>query len=340
MTDEQAMAFCLELANLGNGKVAPNPMVGCVILKNKKIVASGYHRQYGGPHAEVNAFNALPKEIDPADCEVYVSLEPCSHFGKTPPCADLIIKKRPKRLVVGMLDPNPLVAGKGLGRIKNAGIQVKMGVLEDKCKLLNKRFVVAHTKNRPFVLLKWAETASGHIGRLPGSAASKKISDPRNDGFVHQQRASNMAILIGAETANQDNPKLDARHWNDNHPIKIILSKSGSVNPSLDLFKTGRTLVLTESEIEGDFEVLTPPSFDIESILETLYKAGIQSVLVEGGSKVLQQFINANLWDEILRLKSTKIWEDGITAPQINREPDHDVKQYDDQIQMYINSWQ
>jgi diaminohydroxyphosphoribosylaminopyrimidine deaminase/5-amino-6-(5-phosphoribosylamino)uracil reductase len=334
------MSRCLQLAKLGEAFVAPNPMVGCVIVHNNQIVAEGYHQKYGESHAEVNAFNNLADEINPKECEVFVSLEPCSHFGKTPPCADLIIAKQPKRVVVGMLDPNPQVAGSGIQRILEAGIEVKSKVLESECQDLNKKFVSFHSLKSPFVTLKWAETYDGYMGRQPGNVCSKKISSEANNAFVHQLRANHMAILIGANTAIEDNPKLDIRHWLGIDPVKVILSKNVELSPELDLFKSGKTIVFTDQNngLESEKIIsIQPKDFSIETILNELYQQGIYSVLVEGGALVLQGFINSGMWNEAIRLISNEEWGVGVAAPRINSNPSFDQNVNGDRILKYYN---
>lgn len=307
---------CLQLARLGETQTAPNPMVGCVIVYNQKIVAEGYHQRFGGPHAEVNAVNALPPDVPIADCTVYVSLEPCSHYGKTPPCSDLIVKLNPKKVVVGMLDPNPQVSGRGLERIKNAGIEVVSGVLKDACADLNKKFITQHTKNRPFITLKWAETKDGFMGRPKGSSLEKQISNQRNATLTHQLRANHQAILIGRRTLQEDNPHLDTRYAAGKNPIKIILS-SQRIEPSkYQALQQGQTIVYGTTGTDTETVVFNAIS-DLNAIAEDLFNRGIQSVLVEGGAHVLQQFINAELWDKAMVLTSPKKWQDGIKAPTL-----------------------
>ena len=312
------MQRCLDLAILGEAYVAPNPMVGCVIVCGHQIVAEGYHQKYGEPHAEVNAFKQLPKDIDPKLCDVYVNLEPCAHYGKTPPCADLVVQMQPKRLIVGMLDPNPKVAGKGLQKIRQAGISVTEGVLNEACKKLNTKFITFHTQKRPFITLKWAETADRFMGRDASDIGLEtQISSPKNNNLVHQLRASHQGILIGANTANSDNPRLNLRYAEGRNPVKIILSKTLSLNPDLQLLKKGRTLVYNnqkESQSEQvEFILQSNPS--IESIVKDLYERDIQSVLVEGGAEILEHFIESGLWDEAIILVSKTKWGKGIKAP-------------------------
>jgi len=294
-------------------------MVGCVIVHKGKVVAQGYHQKYGEAHAEVNAFKNLPTDIDTQECEVYVSLEPCSHYGKTPPCADLLVSKKPKKVIVGMLDPNPKVAGKGVKRLQNAGLLVKIGVLEEECKKLNKKFIKAHTTKRPFVTLKWAETNNGYMARAAGDKRSAQISDIVNTPMVHKLRATHQAILVGANTVNTDNPKLDVRGVEGNNPIKIVLSKALNVDLTSEMFSVGKTLVYNtiKNETTDNYELIKLDDMTLDKALADLYAKNIHSVLVEGGSEVLASFIDAKAWDEAVILKSATEWNDGIKAPWV-----------------------
>jgi diaminohydroxyphosphoribosylaminopyrimidine deaminase/5-amino-6-(5-phosphoribosylamino)uracil reductase len=314
------MQRCLDLARQGQFDVAPNPMVGCVIVYKNKIVASGYHQNYGEAHAEVNAIKNLPDAIKIANCSLYVNLEPCSHYGKTPPCADLLVAKKPKRVVIGMVDPHKKVAGAGVRKLMEAGINVKLGVLEAECYALNKKFIVANNLQRPFVTLKWAETANGYMARLASdNTKSAKISDILNDVLVHELRASHQAIVVGAHTVNKDNPALNVREVDGIDPIKIILSNSLSVALDANLFATGNVIIYNniESKTEGNMIWVKCREDKLENVLSDMHSRGIQSVLVEGGANVLEQFITLKLWDEAIILKSNKEWNEGIKAPWI-----------------------
>ena len=315
MQDEFYIQRCLELAKQGELGVNPNPMVGCVVVHQGEIVAEGFHQKFGEAHAEVNALAALPESIDIKNCEVYVSLEPCSHFGKTPPCADLLVHKHPKRVIVGMLDSNKQVAGRGIKKLMDAGIDVTLGVEEDACRELNKKFIKAHTTQRPFVTLKWAETKDGYMGRAAGDTSSAKISDPPNDVFVHRLRATHQAILVGAGTVNRDNPKLDVRHISGNNPIKIVLSENGTVNLDASLFSTGTTF-LYDNTHASELSI-SLADYTIDSVLKDLYSKGIHSVLVEGGTAVLKAFLDAKAWDEAIILKAEQSWGAGVKAPHV-----------------------
>lgn len=329
---------CLEIAAKGRLNVAPNPKVGCVIVKDNSIVAEGYHQEYGGHHAEVNAFLALEKTVyNASDCTVYVSLEPCSHFGKTPPCSELIINKRPKLVVVGMLDPNPQVAGSGVRKIKEAGIDVICSVLEDECRALNKSFIKQHTKNTPFITLKWAQSKDGFIGN--DIKGQKQISSPENADVVHRLRAQNQAILVGSTTVNNDNPKLTTRNWIGNDPIKVVLSRSLSVDLEKAMFKVGNSLIYNELKDEETsyYSLIKLDQCNIVDILKNLHSRGIQSVLVEGGSEILNQFIEHNLWNEIVVLESTGELKSGVVTPQLKLAPKSCQSRNGDLIRFYSN---
>ncbi|PCJ67309.1 MAG: riboflavin biosynthesis protein RibD [Bacteroidetes bacterium] len=337
MQDRDYIKRCLELAKLGEFSTAPNPMVGCAIVYNGTIVAEGYHQEYGGPHAEVNAFSNLPTTIDPTKCEVYVNLEPCSHFGKTPPCADLIVAKKPKRVVIGMLDPHEKVAGKGVKKLLESSIDVKVGVLEEECSELNKKFIKAHTQNKPYVTLKWAETENSIMARGLNDSQSAKISDSRNNAFVHQLRANHQAILVGAGTANRDNPTLDVREWSGNNPIKVILSPNLSLDMDSKLLLTGKTLIYNtlKNENTDNYELVQLSKFTMDTVLHDLYKRNIHSVLVEGGPTVLQLFIDEANWDEAIILKSKTTWSDGVKAPWLGIPSYKDQNSFNDTIKYF-----
>ena len=336
-SDEIFIDRCIEIAQKGKLYVAPNPMVGCLFVQDGVIVSEGYHQKFGGSHAEVNAYNSLPSDIDPKSCDVYVSLEPCSYHGKTPPCADLLIKLKPKRVVLGCLDPNPNVSGAGVDALIDAGIKVVVGVLKEKCELLNKYFFKAQKHNLPYVTLKWAQTKNKFMARMSGSLESSKISDTRNDSFVHQLRASHQAILVGANTINSDDPLLDVRFSEGKNPIKVILSPDLSVDFEKQTFNFGKTLVFNKSthkEYEKYQLVQTNP-ITLEGILSNLFEKGIYSVLVEGGIQVIQAFLDSELWDEAIIIESNKNWNNGRNAPNFNRNPLVVKQVYDDNISFY-----
>ena len=314
------IAHCIEIARRGEYFVAPNPMVGAVLVHDGKIIAEGWHEQYGGPHAEVNCFNAIQnlkfKIQNYKDCTLFVSLEPCSHYGKTPPCAKLIIEKGVGHVVVGMLDPNPLVAGKGVAMLREAGIDVTVGVMEKECRELNKRFLCLHEQHRPYVVLKWAQTADGFIdrkrqtgdwssdnGHLNGALA---ISTPETKRLVHKMRAENMAIMVGTRTVLLDNPRLLNTHWEGRNPIRITVDRHGKIPPDARIFSDDAETIVYRERTDWSF------------ILEDLGKRNIHSVLVEGGTTLLTHILESGIWDEIhVEVNPRLIIGDGVSAPSV-----------------------
>ncbi len=290
---EKYIKRCIEIAQNGLGSTAPNPMVGCVIIHNNSIISEGFTSAYGGNHAEVNAINAVKHKSLLKEASLYVTLEPCSHFGKTPPCSDLIIKHNIPNVIIGCIDNNPKVAGKGIAKLKAAGCNVIVGVLENECKQLHKRFFTFHNKKRPFIILKWAETIDGFI-----APKAKKENNPVwitnvfSRQFVHKWRAEEQAILVGTNTVKQDNPSLTTRHWKGKNPIRVVIDKAFKLPKDYKVFDTSaETIVISEDTI--DFN--TPIA---QQICNVLYKKNINSIIIEGGSQTLQTFINENLWDE------------------------------------------
>jgi diaminohydroxyphosphoribosylaminopyrimidine deaminase/5-amino-6-(5-phosphoribosylamino)uracil reductase len=294
---------CLELARLGAGHVAPNPMVGAVLVHAGRIIGEGYHMQYGQAHAEVNCIASV-KEADRAlipESTIYVSLEPCAHFGKTPPCADLIIRERIPRVVVGCRDPFPLVDGKGIEKMRAAGISVEVGILEKDCVELNKRFFTFNTQHRPYIILKWAQSMNGKIGG--GTSARVLISNEYSNRLVHKWRSEEAAILVGTNTALLDDPALTVRLWKGPDPIRLVIDKDLRLPASLRLFD-GRvkTVIFNQlrHEEQGNLQYyqLAEDSSLVHQLVMALYQLKIQSVLVEGGATLLQSFIDEGYWDE------------------------------------------
>lgn len=323
-SDELYMQRCLQLAQLGAGKVSTNPLVGCIVVHNGIIIGEGYHHAYGQAHAEVNAINAVADKSILPQSTLFVTLEPCAHYGKTPPCADLITTHQLQRVVIGTTDTFSLVAGKGIEKLKNAGIEVTVGVLENECRYQNRRFFCFNEKKRPYVLLKWAQTADGFIGRLPNeNDLDKGISNAETNIWVHRLRTEEDAILVGKNTALRDNPSLTARLWQGKNPTRVLIDRKLEVPKTFNIFKDdARVIVFNETTEQEDGHVhYSKISFEqplIPQVLDGLYKKNIQSVLVEGGAATLQQFIDARLWDEAFVITSSKTWGHGIKAPQIN----------------------
>ena len=302
------MARCLQLAHLGAYYVAPNPMVGAVLVCGDIILGEGWHQQYGGPHAEPNCLRNAeenhPEGIDYQSCTLYVNLEPCSHYGKTPPCAELIIKKGIGRVVVGCLDPNPKVAGRGVKMMQDAGIEVVVGVLKNECRTLNKRFFCLHENHRPYVILKWAQTADGYIDIERTSGKPITISTPLTKQIVHQQRAENMAIMVGTRTVLLDNPRLLTTHWSGRNPIRITLDRHGVIPADSKLFsKDAHTIVYRENT-------------DWQFVLEDLAKKNIHSILVEGGATLLNHIIQSGIYDEVHVEVGNEYIGNGVAAPK------------------------
>ena len=321
-TDEKYIRRCIELASNGLCNAAPNPMVGAVIVHNGKIIGEGYHARCGEGHAEVNAIRSVKDESLLKESTIYVSLEPCSHYGKTPPCADLIISKGIPRVVVGCIDPFSQVSGRGIRKLRDAGIDVTVGVLEDECKNLIRRFVTFNTQKRPYITLKWAESADGFIDINRENGSPVVLSTPITSMYVHKQRAEHKAILVGRKTALLDNPSLTTRNWYGANPLRLVIDRTLSLSSNLKLFDHSTpTLVFTEKEkaAEENLEYITLDfSKDIlPQILTVLYEKKIQSLLVEGGTTLLQSFINSCLWDEMFVEHSEKVLGEGVKSPNI-----------------------
>jgi len=318
------MQRCLELALLGIGDVAPNPMVGCVIVHEGIIIGEGFHQKYGGPHAEVNAIRSVSNAELLAQSTLYVSLEPCAHFGKTPPCSDLIIENRIPNVVIGTIDPFAKVAGKGIERMQNSGITVEVGVLEKECRNLNRRFFTFHEKKRPYILLKWAQTLDGFIDTDRTEIQHTTwITNALSKRLVHKQRSEESAILIGTNTAEYDNPALTVREWTGNQPIRLVIDRTGRLNPDLHLFDDkAPTWIFTSlrKQETGNRKYITLDfNQDIlPQILSELYDRNILSVVVEGGSILLNSFLQDNLWDEAFVYTGNQFFGKGVSAPEIS----------------------
>ena len=326
MSAEIYMQRCIDLARKGIRSVAPNPMVGCVLVVNNKIIGEGYHQFFGGPHAEVNAVNNVLNTKALKKATLYVSLEPCSHMGKTAPCADLIIKKGIQNVVIGTRDPNPLVGGKGIEKLKNAGIEVEEGVLQDQCLELNKRFFTFHEKRRPYVILKWAQTLDGFLDRIREDNKQEVnwISAPETKTLVHKWRSEEQSILVGRNTILNDNPSLTVREYGGTNPIRLVIDSQLQISGSLNVYsEDAPTIVFNrlKDATEKNIEFVKIKETSTKNILDELYKRGIQSVFVEGGSRTLQYFIIDNVWDEARVIVGRKSFKEGYKAPVINRIP-------------------
>ena len=313
------MRRAMELAMNGSGMVSPNPLVGSVIVHEGKIVGEGWHKKYGQAHAEVNAIGSVSDKSILSDCTVYVNLEPCSHFGKTPPCADLLVKMSVKRVVVSNMDPNPLVGGKGIHKLREAGIEVTEGVLEKEGRELNKRFFTMIEKQRPYIILKWAQTSDHFIARE--NFDSKWISNAYSRQLTHKWRTEEDAILVGTTTAERDNPQLTVRDWSGRNPVRIVIDKTLRLHPSLNLFNSeAPTLqynVLRDDVQNGVTRIRLPEIDFLNSLIADLHKRKIQSLFVEGGTHTLNTFIAASLWDEARIFTSREIFGNGVSSPEI-----------------------
>jgi len=326
-TDEKYIQRCLQLAENGRGCVSPNPMVGAVVVCNGKIIGEGFHREYGKAHAEVNAINNVKDKLLLEESTIYVSLEPCSHFGKTPPCAQLIIDSKIKRVVIATLDPFAKVSGRGVKMLQDAGIDVTVGILEKEAYELNKAFFSAQLRHRPYVYLKWAQTKDGFIDKMRQDGDEAKptpISNSFTKMLVHKLRSEVASIMIGTNTALNDNPSLTTRNWHGKSPVRIILDRQGRIPGNYHIFDNSvKTIVFTETVNEDVLKgktLFAPVSFGNElfpDILKKLYSLKIDSVLVEGGRQLLQSFIDQNLWDEAFIEVANKEFGDGVKSPDI-----------------------
>jgi len=310
------MRRCLSLARIGWYYVAPNPMVGAVLVREQdgveEIVGEGWHRCWGEAHAEVNCFrDAEDRGYGRLEeCTLFVSLEPCSHYGKTPPCANLIVEKGVKRVVIGMLDPNPQVAGRGVEILRKAGIEVVVGVEEKACRELNKRFLCFYENHRPYVILKWAQTADGFLDKCRDMADTAcyghpvVISSAVTKQLVHQMRAENMAIMVGTNTAILDNPSLRTTRWSGKSPLRVVLDRRGVIDRDSQVFSAGAETVVVQDT-------------DYLHVLEALFQRGVHSLMVEGGAKLLNTILSSGVWDEIQIEVGPQFIGEGVKAPAI-----------------------
>lgn len=306
------ISHCIEIARRGEYYVAPNPMVGAVLVRNEdeQILAEGWHEKYGEGHAEVNCFKHLEestyRNVKLAECTLFVNLEPCSHYGKTPPCAKLIIENGVGRVVVGMLDPNPLVAGKGVQMLRDAGIEVVVGVMEQECRELNKRFLCLHEKKRPYVILKWAQTSDGFIDIKRTGGSPLKISTEKTKALVHKMRAENMAIMVGTNTVLLDNPRLLNTHWKGRNPIRVTFDRHNRIPSDARIFSDENGTIVYHERTDWSF------------VLSDLAARNIHSVLVEGGTTLLNHILESGIWDEIhVEVAPELVIGDGVKAPDI-----------------------
>ena len=332
MTDSDYMFRCIRLAKNGMYYVAPNPMVGAVLVHDYRIYAEGWHRKYGEGHAEVECFREADRKMaGMSEAEqtaayrqmtLYVSLEPCSHYGKTPPCADLIISKGIRRVVVGCLDPNPQVAGRGVQKLRDAGIEVTVGVEQQACRELNKRFLCLHEKHRPYVILKWAQTSDGFVdnrcadsdGKIDNKAIGKPllISNAATKQLVHQMRAENMAIMVGTRTALLDNPSLLTTRWPGRNPVRVVLDRNSRIPADAKIFSGDAPTIVYREQTDWQY------------VLADLANRGIHSVLVEGGPTLLRHILTSGIWDEMHIEVSPATAGQGVAAPEVSLPDDYE----------------
>jgi len=317
------MHRCLQLAKLGSGYVAPNPLVGALLVYENRIIGEGYHEMYGGPHAEVNCIASVKAEDQKyiASATLYVSLEPCAHFGKTPPCSNLIIEHKIPKVVIGCRDPFPMVNGKGIEQLENAGIEVIVGVEEETCKQLNKRFFTFHQLKRPFVVLKWAQSSNLKINAF--GIDRLFITNDFSNRLVHKWRSEEASIMVGTNTALADNPALTTRLWSGRHPVRIVVDMDLRLPHDLILFnRKFQTIVFNTIKNEDEdnllFYKVSADKSLANQMMEAMYKLKLQSVIIEGGSKLLQHFIDERLWDQICTITNNGlVVNEGLSAPEL-----------------------
>lgn len=344
---EKYIDRCIQLAQNGLGRTYPNPMVGSVIVYNDRIIGEGWHHKAGEPHAEVNAVNSVKDKELLKKATIYVSLEPCSHYGKTPPCSNLIIDSGIKKVVIGTVDPFSEVAGKGIKKLMDAGCEVIVGIREDACRELNKRFFTFHTKRRPYIILKWAESEDGFISPVPQETAKREpvwITNRYSKQLVHKWRAEEEAILVGTNTAVSDNPKLNTRLWRGSHPVRVVLDRQLRIPEESYLFDDSiKTLVLTEKEPKERasenviFEELNFNEKLPAQVCDILYRHEVQSVIIEGGLQTLQTFIEKGMWDEARIFTGKVQFKEGTPAPEISGNLISEEKIASDILKIYRN---
>ena len=342
------MLRCIQIAKNGLGTTAPNPMVGAVIVHNGKIIGEGFTSAYGGSHAEVNAINSVSDVSLLKSSTIYVTLEPCSHYGKTPPCADLIVKMGIPKVVIGLKDPHEKVAGNGIKKLEAAGCIVQIGILQKECEEHHKRFLTFFTKKRPYLILKWAETADGFIAPEPLKRGEEKkpywITNTKSRQLVHKWRSEEAGILVGTITVLADNPQLNLRDWKGKPPTRIVLDRSLKITTDYHVLDgKQKTIVCTEitdsnSHLEGvTYKIINFNSDVPQQLCNVMYEEQIQSVIIEGGSQTLQSFIDAGLWDKARIFKGTNRFSKGIAAPKIAGRTQQQVKILTDQLTIVRN---
>ena len=343
--EEQFMRRAIELARFGMGNVSPNPMVGSVVVYKGQIIGEGYHRRYGGPHAEVNALASVKDKSLLRDSTIYVTLEPCAHYGKTPPCADLIVSSQIPRVVVGTIDPFAKVAGRGIEKMRQAGCEVIVSFLEEECIQLNRRFFTYHQAKRPFIILKWAQTIDGFLDierTAENYGQPTWITNDVSKIAVHKMRTDEAGIIVGTNTALKDNPALTVRDWAGSHPVRLVIDRTLRLPANLKLFdQSTPTIIYTSQDVESkpnlEYVKLHFDGTELMQMLTDLYHRGIISLVVEGGRTLLTSFINKNLWDEARVFTGEKLFLKGIEAPKLTVEPIKSEKLDDSYVLLYKN---
>lgn len=339
-TDEKYLHRCIELAQKALGNTYPNPLVGSVIVYQNKIIGEGYHQKAGEPHAEINAIASVENKSLIPESTIYVSLEPCAHYGKTPPCALKIVELGFKKVVIGAMDVHDKVNGKGKKIIQDAGIEVTSGILAKECEELNKRFFTYHTKKRPYIILKWAESADGFIDK---DYQPVKISNDLASQFVHQMRADEHAILVGTQTVLTDNPSLTVRYVTGNNPVRVVIDSNLKIPENYNIYNEEAPTIIFNTVKEEtisnlSFVKISKDENSIQNMMEKLYEQNIQSIIIEGGRHTLQQFIDQNLWDEAIVIKNEGLYlENGTSAPILSFEPNKSMTLRDNTILFFSN---
>lgn len=332
------MRRCLQLARIGAGHVAPNPMVGAVLAQGERVLAEGWHRSYGGPHAEVECLRAFGNGPVPPDAVMYVNLEPCSHHGKTPPCVDLLIARGVKTLVVGCEDPNPLVKGEGITRARAAGIDVITDILRDESRWSNRRFIHSIEQQRPYIILKWARSSDGH---LDDHGRTARISSAQTDVLVHRWRSEEQAIMVGSRTVINDDPSLTIRHVEGRNPMRVVIDRKNMTASTSKVFDdTAPTLLLTTTrrkDIPVEQQLIGTNDDPIDALLEELQRRTVRSVLVEGGAGLLGHFLSRGLWDEVRMITGTVRFGSGTKAPAFDKLPIRMKMNGPDRIDLFTN---
>lgn len=343
MEHGQWMQRCLQLARNGTGQVAPNPMVGAVLVKDGRILSEGWHRAYGGPHAEVHCLEAFGDQPVPADAVLYVSLEPCSHTGLTPPCTELLIERGLRTVAIGCTDPDPRVAGRGIARLHEAGIKVITDVLREECRWGNRRFITSVEENRPFIILKWARSSDGFLDRHPReSTGVQRISCFTTDVLVHRWRSEEQAILVGSRTVANDNPRLDVRYMAGRSPLRVVVDREG-ITPAGSRVYDGSVPALlftrNDRKLPGVEQVLAKAEDDLlPALLQELHARQVRSVLVEGGGELLRHFIEQGLWDEAREIVGKPLFLNGTAAPLMELMPQRSFTSGSDRIHLYTRT--